>query len=199
MGSTGASRRVNMAFSPSSATTLSMPRRLGYSSRSSSAFFRTGESTLARKKAAELPTVAPKALMTAPCSTPPNSTPAENANTMPPASKQNTLTNVQPRMKRAASTGKLSSAALLRTMSMLSLSSGLSWAKFSPSPLTSAALPPTRSTTAPNATTKAVRVRADLPSLLIGLPVSGSSSGTMPLLRRKLRSDSALLSMDRIW
>lgn len=58
--------------------------------------------------------------------------------------------------------------------------SHFSVAKSNPNAETNAARPPIRRATAPAATTKAVMATADFESEDIGLPVSGSSSGTYP-------------------
>mmetsp|Transcript_21350 Transcript_21350/g.50537 ORF Transcript_21350/g.50537 Transcript_21350/m.50537 type:complete len:257 (+) Transcript_21350:1062-1832(+) len=196
MGRTGANRKVNTALSPSSATTFSSPRSEGFSSTISMAFSRTGVSALAKANATDEPIVAPSALITAPCTTPPNSIPEAKARTIPPASKHRVFTKVHPRQNNPVLRIGSMVSAYCKTWLICSCISGLSLTKSKPTALTRAARPPTRSTMAPAATAKAVRVTAVFPSLLLGFP-SSSSSGTKPLASRKFRRDSAPLSMER--
>mmetsp|Transcript_25724 Transcript_25724/g.60313 ORF Transcript_25724/g.60313 Transcript_25724/m.60313 type:complete len:261 (-) Transcript_25724:176-958(-) len=197
MGRTGASRRVSTALRPSSATTFSSPRSDGFSSTISMAFFRTGVSALARPNATDDPTVAPKALITAPWMTPPKRIPDAKARTIPPASKQRVLTKVQPTQNSPALRRGSTVSAISRTWLIWFCRSGFSVMKSRPTALTRAARPPTRRTMAPAATAKAVSVTAVFPSLLMGFP-SSSSSGTKPFSNRKFRRDCALRSIPRI-
>ena len=168
-----------MALRPSLATTFSIPRKLGYSSTTSSAFFRTGVSIFASANATELPTVAANDDATAPCTTPPKSTPDDSASTTPPASKHSTFTAVHASTNSASSLPGPISDAYPSTAPSPSLSSGFSVAKSSPRAETRAARPPNRRRTAPAATTNAVRFRAYRASadLEAGSPVSGSRGG----------------------
>mmetsp|Transcript_5857 Transcript_5857/g.12486 ORF Transcript_5857/g.12486 Transcript_5857/m.12486 type:complete len:221 (+) Transcript_5857:1868-2530(+) len=197
MGNTGANRNVSTALSPSSATTFSSPRSDGFSSTISMAFLRTGVSAFANANATDDPTVAPKALMTAPCNTPPNNIPDAKARTIPPASKQRVFTKVHPRQNNPVLSSGSMDSAYCSTWLIWFCMSGFSFIKSRPTALTRAARPPTRRTMAPAATANAVSVTAVLPSLLMALP-SSSSSGTKPFAYRKFRRDSAPLSMERI-
>mmetsp|Transcript_459 Transcript_459/g.1130 ORF Transcript_459/g.1130 Transcript_459/m.1130 type:complete len:221 (-) Transcript_459:293-955(-) len=197
MGKTGANRNVNTAFSPSSATTFSSPRSDGFSSTISMAFSRTGVSAFANKNATDEPIVAPRALMSAPCKTPPNNIPEEKARIIPPASKQKVFTNVHPSQNNPVLRNGSTVSAYCKTWLIWSCISGLSLTKSKPTALTRAARPPTLKTMAPAATAKAVSVTAVFPSVLLGFP-SSSSSGTNPFANRKFRTDSAPLSIERI-
>ena len=184
----GANLSVKIALNPSCATTFSIPRNDGYSSTISSALARTGVSNLAKPKHTDDAIVAAVADASAPCHTPPNKIPDASAKTIPPASKQNTLTAVHASTKLKTKSAAFVSCATAKIWSNWTFNSALSLAKSSPTALTSAARPPKRNATAPAATPKAVQERAVLPALLLFLlldddnvlnsPVVGSISCT---------------------
>ena len=177
MGRTGANRSVKTAFTPSRATTRSIPRNDGYSSSNDNALVRMGESILAMVKATVLPIVAAVAEAIAPGMTPPNSIPDAKAKMTPPASKQSTFTAVHPAVKSNPLVIGSIVSAVCNIYSKLSFNSGLSDKKSNPTALTSAARPPIRKTIAPTVTTNAVNVTATFPSSLMGFPVTASISG----------------------